>query len=156
MEKDIYHNKLKNWLDSKSVKYEHLIFQESCHSIEEAINASNEPIEAFVKNVCMIDMNSKLIVAIVSGKDRASTSRVSKALSIERPRIATAKEILELTGYMAGGIPSFSYQAQFLIDPKVTEQEYILTGGGTEYSLLKIKVEDMILLTNAKISRVRK
>jgi len=156
MEKEIYHKKLKKWLDSKSVSYEHLIFEKSCHSVQDAVEASGEPIESFVKNVCMIDSNSQLIVAIVSGRDRASTTRVAKALRIDRPRLATTQEIIDKTGFLAGGVPSFSYQAQFLIDPKVTEQEYILTGGGTEYSLVKIRVKDIILLTNAKIVRVRK
>jgi len=156
MQEDHYHRKLMDWLDTKSVEYEHRIFENSCHSVREAAEASGEPMEAFVKNVCMVDAASGLIVAIVSGGDRASTSRVAKALGIDRPRLATAQEIVEKTGYVPGGVPSFSYPARFLIDPKVAEREYVLTGGGTEYALVKIRVEDIVALSGAEIVRVRK
>ena len=39
----------------------------------------------------MIDSSGKLIVAIVKGEHRASTSRVAKALNIEVPRIANTR-----------------------------------------------------------------
>ena len=156
METTKYHERLKRWLDSRSIEYEHLTFKNSCHSIEEAVTASGEPIEYFVKNICMVSDNGKFIVAIVSGENRASTSRVAKALQISRPHLATPQEILENTGYKIGGVPSLSYSATFLIDPKVAHKEYIITGGGTEYALLKLKVKDLIANTNAKVVRVRK
>ena len=156
MEAAKYHNRLKRWLDSRSIEYEHLIFTNSCHSIQEAVAASDKPIEYFVKNICMISDNSEFIVAIVLGEDRASTSRVAKALQINKPRLATPQEILEHTGYKIGGVPSLSYSATFLIDPKVTNREYIITGGGSEYALLKLKVDDLLKNTDATIVRVRK
>ncbi|MCP4408530.1 MAG: hypothetical protein GY807_12355, partial [Gammaproteobacteria bacterium] len=67
----------------------------------------------------MIDDQGNLIVAIVKGEDRASTSRVAKALGITRPRVAEPEEILQKTGYPCGGTPSFGYPAIFLIDPRV-------------------------------------
>ena len=156
MEAAKYHDKLKRWLDSRSIEYEHLIFTNSCHSIKEAVAASGEPIEYFVKNICMISDDGEFIVTIVLGEDRASTSRVVKALQIRRPRLATPQEVLDNTGYQIGGVPSLSYSATFLVDPKVANKEYIITGGGTEYALLKLKVEDLLKHTNATIVRVRK
>ena len=104
----------------------------------------------------MVSEDGTFIVAIVSGEDRASTSRVAKALQISRSRLATPREILQNTGYEIGGVPSLSYSATFLVDPKVANREYIITGGGTEYALLKLKVEDLLENIDAKIVRVRK
>jgi len=153
---DIYHNKVKNFLDKKSIDYEQLFLKSSCHSIDDAVLATGEKKEHFVKNVCMIDDNNNLIVAIVLGSDRASTKRVAKALSINRPRIATPEEVFDKTGYVAGGVPSFSYDAQYIIDEKVMNQEFILTGGGSEFSLIKLKTKDLLTLNNGKIFRIRK
>ncbi len=150
------YERLKNWLDRRSIEYEHRIFKNSCHSILDAITASGEPIEYFVKNICMVSDSGEFIVTIVLGEDRASTSRVAKALKISRPRLATPKEVLEHTGYKIGGVPSLSYSATFLIDPKVADREYIITGGGSEYALLKLKVKDLLKYTDATIVRVRK
>ena len=52
---------------------------------EAAETVGTEP-ENFVKNICMMDGQDSVIVAIVKGEDRASTSRVAKALGVEQVR----------------------------------------------------------------------
>nr|WP_295971924.1 YbaK/EbsC family protein [uncultured Bacillus sp.] len=135
-----YDLKIKEYLNDAKINAEHLILNESCHSVEEAAKAVHACKEEFVKNICMIDQNENLIVAIVKGEDRASTSRVSKILNIARPRLATETEVLERTGYPAGGVPSFSYCAKFLIDPRVTEMTYVFTGGGSPTQNIRLFV----------------
>ncbi|MGN4782579.1 aminoacyl-tRNA deacylase [Bacillus cereus] len=151
-----YDLKIKEYLNQTKINAEHLILNESCHSVEEAAKAVNAYKEEFVKNICMMDQNGDLIVAIVKGEDRASTSRISKALNITRPRLATENEVLEGTGYPAGGVPSFGYRAKFLIDPRVTELTYVFTGGGSPNSLVKITVEDLLKVNNGLVVRIRK
>ncbi|WP_461614489.1 aminoacyl-tRNA deacylase [Clostridium sp. Marseille-QA1073] len=151
-----FENKLKEYLLKNNIDGEQYIFEETCHSVEEAATAANASTEDFVKNICMIDSNGKLIVAIVKGEHRASTSRVAKALNIEIPRTATPEEILEITGYPCGGVPSFGYDAIFLIDPKVIEREFVYTGGGSPYSLTKISTKLLQQVNNGQIVRVRK
>ncbi len=151
-----FENKLKEYLLKNNIDGEQYIFEETCHSVEEAATAANASTEDFVKNICMINSNGKLIVAIVKGEHRASTSRVAKALNIEIPRTATPEEILENTGYPCGGVPSFGYEAIFLIDPKVMEREFVYTGGGSPYSLTKISTKLLQQVNNGQIVRVRK
>ncbi|MFH1440050.1 MAG: YbaK/EbsC family protein [Candidatus Woesearchaeota archaeon] len=151
-----YEEKLKNFLLDNKIQGEHLSFNQSCHSVEDAAKAVNAKADDFVKNICMIDSNGNLIVAIVKGEDRASTSRVEKALNISRPRIATPKEILQKTGYPCGGTPSFGYEAKFLIDLRVMEKFDVYSGGGSENSLVKISTKELQKANNAEIVRVRK
>lgn len=151
-----YEEKLKEFLQINNIQGQHLSFNQSCHSVEEAAQAANASPQDFVKNICMIDNKGSLIVAIVKGEDRASTSRVEKALNIERPRTATPEEILEKTGYPCGGTPSFGYQAKFLIDPRVMEMDTVYSGGGSENSLVKISAKELQKANNAEIIRVRK
>ncbi|PPA85889.1 hypothetical protein C4A75_07270 [Brevibacillus laterosporus] len=153
---NFYELQVKEYLHSKNADAQHFILDQSCHTVEEAAKAVNVPVNELVKNICMVDQVGRLIVAVVKGEDRASTSRVSKALNIERPRLANEKEVLEGTGYPAGGVPSFGFEAIFLVDPRVTELEYVYTGGGSPNSLVKIKVEDLLRLNRGKIVRVRK
>lgn len=153
---DQYDLKIKEYMKKTNMDAEHLVLNKSCHTVAEAAEAVNASIHQFVKNICMIDQDRNLIVAIVKGEDRASTSRVSKAMNIERPRLADENEVLEGTGYPAGGVPSFGYDAIFLIDPNVAELEEIYTGGGSTHSLVKIKVEHLLKINKGKIVRVRK
>ncbi len=60
---------------------EHLIFNQSCRSVKDAARAAlNTVPENIIKNICLVDKSGNLIVAIVKGEDRVSTSRVGKGL----------------------------------------------------------------------------
>ncbi len=153
---DKYEEKLKKFLRGNDIQAEYLIFDQSCHSVEEAAEAAHADIRDFVKNICLVDSEGNLIVAIVKGEDRASTTLVGKVLGIERPRAATPAEMLEKTGYPCGGIPSFGYDATFLIDPKVIEKEVIYSSGGSENSLIKISPKELQRANKGNIVRIRK
>jgi prolyl-tRNA editing enzyme YbaK/EbsC (Cys-tRNA(Pro) deacylase) len=151
-----YEQKLQKFLKNKTAEYQYLQFSTSCHSVHDAAQSVNASISECIKNICMIDSTDKVIVAIVKGDHRASTTRVAKALDISRPRIAQPDEILEITGYPCGGVPAFGFPAVFLIDPKVMENSMVYTSGGSETTLIKISPKDIQRLNHGKIVRVRK
>lgn len=153
---NIYEENLKKFIQMNNIQCQHLSFNQSCHSVEEAALAANARPQDFVKNICMIDSNNNLIVAIVKGEDRASTTEVGKILHIDRPRTATLEEILEKTGYPCGGTPSFGYPAKFLIDSRVVEMEFVYTGGGSETSLVKISTKELQKTNQGEIAKIRK
>ncbi|MFQ6014849.1 MAG: YbaK/EbsC family protein [Anaerolineae bacterium] len=151
-----YEEKLLRFIAEHEIQAEHLSLEQSCRSVAEAARAVNAAADEFVKNICMIDAEGELIVAIVKGEDRVSRKRVGRVLGIVPPRLATAEEILERTGYPCGGTPSFGFQATFLIDPKVFERAVVYTGGGSETSLVKIGPEEMQRANKGTVKRVRK
>ncbi|WP_232698223.1 aminoacyl-tRNA deacylase [Brevibacillus daliensis] len=153
---DQYAQKLTNYLIDNQLTAVHLPLERSCHSVQEAAEAVQASPEDLVKNICMIDHTDRLIVVIVKGEDRASTTRVAKALDMEKPRLATEEEILERTGYPAGGVPSLGFMATFLVDPRVTEKKYVYTGGGSPNALTKISVEELLQTNKGMVIRVRK
>jgi prolyl-tRNA editing enzyme YbaK/EbsC (Cys-tRNA(Pro) deacylase) len=148
--------KLKDYITRNNLDAEHLVFEVSCHSVEEAAKAANSSPDHLVKNICFIDENGNLIVAIVKGTDRASTTKIGKTLNIAPPRTATPEEILENTGYPCGGVPSFGYSAQFLIDPKVMEMDVVFTGGGSPNSLVKISPVTLQKANKGVVTKIRK
>lgn len=151
-----HENKLKRFLEQNKSDAKHLSFAQSCHSVAEAAAAVEGDPQDIVKNICMIDSEQNMIVAIVKGEDRASTSRVAKALNIDRPRIATPEEILDQTGYPCGGTPSFGFPARFVVDSKVLDKELVYTGGGSSTSLVHVSPEALLKLNQGKVARVRK
>jgi Cys-tRNA(Pro)/Cys-tRNA(Cys) deacylase len=153
---DDYDSKLKQYIRENRIPCEHLVFSERCHSVAEAAQAAGVTPQDFIKNICMIDSNGSLVVAIVKGEDRASTSRVAKVLKAESARIATPEEMLEKTGYPCGGTPSFGYPARFLIDDKVMRMAVVYTGGGSEYSLVRICPPDLVKANGGEVVRIRK
>lgn len=151
-----YEEKLKKFLQDHKIQAEHIHFDESVHTVEEACQQTNAQPDDFIKTICMISNDGKTISAIVLGSNRASTSRVAKALNIERPNVATPEQALEKTGYLVGGTPPFGYEATFLIDPKVTEKEFVYVGGGAPTALVRIAVKELLRVCKGRIVRVRK
>ena len=150
-----YEEKIRKFIHINDIKAELLTFNQSTHSVSEAAAAVKAQPEDFVKSICMIGPNGELIVAIVKGEHRASTSRVSKALKIDRPRLAKPDEMMEKSGYPAGGTPAFGYHAIFLMDPKVMEKKMVYSGGGSENALILMSPEQMKKANGARVTRVR-
>jgi Cys-tRNA(Pro)/Cys-tRNA(Cys) deacylase len=151
-----YDRKLYDYIVQRGIKAEHMVFEKSCHSVQEAADAVGASPEDLVKNICLVDDSGSLIVAIVKGEDRVSTKKVGQALGIAPPRPASVEEILEKTGYPCGGVPSFSYNARYLVDQRVMEKEYVYTGGGSEYSLIKITPAELVKANGAQVVNIRK
>ena len=147
---------LKRYMQEKNISAEHLVFDESTRSVAEAAKAAGVTPQDFVKNICMIASDGSLIVGIVKGEDRVSTSRVAKFLDVAEVRIATPEEILERTGYPCGGTPSYGYPARFLIDERVLQKEIIYTGGGSVNSLVRIRSTDLLRANGGQVVRIRK
>lgn len=151
-----YEEKLKKIIKENGIKAEHFSFNQSCHSVADAARTVGAKPQDFIKSICMVDKKGRVIIAIVKGEDRASTSRVGKALKIEKPRVASPKEILGLTGFPVGGTPGFGFEATYLIDPHVLEKDLVYLGGGSNSSLLRMSPKELLKANGAKIVRVRK
>ena len=151
-----YEEKIKKFLTENSIKAEYIHFDKTVHTVEDACRESGAKPDDFVKTICMVDSNGETIVALVLGSYRASTSRVAKALGIERPNVVTPEQAQEKTGYLVGGISPFGYKAIFLIDPKVMEKEFVYVGGGAPSALVKISPKEVQRVNKGKITRVRK
>ncbi len=153
---DAYAHKLKQFIATGSIEAEHLSFDQSCHSVAEAAAVVGTDPEHFVKNICMTDVQGQVIVAIVKGEDRASTSRVAKVLQTERVRTMTPDEMLAKTGYPCGGTPSFGFAATFLVDPRVMQRDEVYTGGGSETALVRASPQALLQANGGKVVRVRR
>ena len=151
-----YEEKLKRIIEEHGIDAEHLAFDKYCRTVAEAARAVGAEPEDFVKSICMVDGDGGVIVAIVKGEDRASTSRVARALGIERPRVASPDEILGLTGFPVGGTPGFGFDARFLVDPRVLEKERVYLGGGSECALVNMLTRELVRANGGRVVRVRK
>lgn len=150
--------RLARWLAEAKVAAEHLVFAQSTHSVAEAAAAANASPDDLVKSICMLpegDDAAPLVVAIVRGDDRASTSRVA-ALVGGPVRLARPDEMLARTGYPAGGTPPFGFEARFYVDERVLERAVVLAGGGSDRALVRVGAEEMLRANGGAVARVRR
>jgi prolyl-tRNA editing enzyme YbaK/EbsC (Cys-tRNA(Pro) deacylase) len=151
-------NRIKRWIEDNNVNAEMLSFSERVYTVGEAVAASGHPVERFTKSIVMLTSDERLVITLVPADARASTDRVRKALGlIDRPRIATAEESESYLGQQLGGnSPLNASNATILIDPKVLERDWILTGGGDDRNLIKISVAELKRVVTYTEARVRK
>lgn len=149
--------RVQRFIADSGLDAQHLTFARSCHSVAEAAEAAGARPEDFIKTVLLMSAEAGLVAAIVKGEDRVSTTRVAGACCLtERPRPATPEEMLERTGFPAGGTPPFGFDAVFLIDERVMEMERVYAGGGSATSLVRIATRDLPRANGGRVTRVRK
>lgn len=148
---------LRRYIAEHNLQVEHLVFAQSCHSVAEAARAAGAAPDDFIKNICLIAPDGRLIVAIVKGEDRVSLENVAAALGLEAlPRLASAEEILNRTGYPCGGTPSFGFEAEFYMDERIFEKELVYTGGGDENALIRADPRELQRANGAIVACLRK
>jgi Cys-tRNA(Pro)/Cys-tRNA(Cys) deacylase len=153
---DPYEEKIRAYIKDHHIQAQHFSFKQSCHSVAEAALVVKASAEDFVKNICMVDSQGELIVAIIKGEDRADRYLVGEILNCAPPRLANPQEILAKTGYPCGGTPSFGYPAIVLVDERVLEKESVFTGGGSETSLIKINTPDLVSASGGRVAKIKK
>jgi len=153
---DIQESKLHAYIEAQGIPAEHLIFETSCHTAAEAAESANATLDDLVKNVCLMAETGEFIVAIVKGADRVDAKRIAAAAGVKKPKHASAEAVLEHTGYAVGGVPSFGYKATILIDEQVMEKPWVLTGGGSDRSLVKISPQALLEASGGQIVTIRK
>lgn len=152
-----YLDKLRLYIARHRLNVEQLVFEQSCHSVAEAAAAAGAEPEDFVKNICLIAPDGRLVVAIVKGEDRVSLQNVAAALGLDAAlRLASAPEILERTGYPCGGTPSFGFQGDFYMDERIFDKALVYTGGGDENALVRADPHELQRANNAIVAHLRK
>lgn len=149
-----FEKKICLFISEQGVPAQHFVFGHSCHSVKEAAAAAGTVPENLVKNVCLI-AGGRLVVAIVKGEDKVSLNKVELVTGCSGVRTASPEEILSLSGFPVGGVPSFGFQADFLVDKRVMEKEVVFTGGGSPRSLIKIAPMELLKINGGRLAEIR-
>lgn len=106
------------------------------------------------KSILLMGKQSKVLV-VMSGDRRVDVRKVSQLVG-EKLRLASPREVLEETGFSVGGIPPFGHRQKIrtIADPSIRRFEHVYTSGGSENTLLKIDVEELMRACAAEIHEV--
>lgn len=151
-----FEQKLLAFIHECQINCQHLIFEQSTHSVDEAARAAGATAQDFVKSVCLISKRGQIVVAIVKGEDRADRAAVQALAGAGKLGIASPSEMLERTGYPAGGTPPFGFDALFFVDQRVMEREFVFAGGGSPNALIRISPQEMLRANGGMVGVVRK
>lgn len=99
----------------------------------------------------IIKTDEDMLAAIIRGDTKISFSKLKAFLSITKIRLAKPEEVYSVTGSKVGNVSLVNVGMKTLIDKKILENQYVYGGCGVENHTLKIKVSDLIKITNATI-----
>ena len=82
--------------------------------------------------------------------------KISKLIGIKRLSFASAEETREVTGQLIGGVTVFGLpdSVPLYIDERVMEREYIIVGGGTRSTKIKLAPEHLTRLQRASVADI--
>lgn len=110
---------------------------------ESAAKAVGCQVSQIAKSIVMLGSRPYLI--IISGDKRVDLKKFSELVG-ENVRLANSSEVLAATGYPVGGVPPFGHIAPLksFVDVSLTRYEEVYTSGGSDNTLLKIKVKTLL------------
>ncbi|BFI73143.1 Cys-tRNA(Pro) deacylase [Nanoarchaeota archaeon] len=130
-------------------KIEILEFKNDVSTSEKSAKESGYPIEKITKSILVIANNIPILV-IIQGDKRINIEKLSKYLNTE-VRLAKAREVERYTGFKIGGVCPLLVNTKKVLDKNILNLDEVLIGGGDTHKLIKIKVKDLIELTNPEI-----
>ena len=100
----------------------------------------------------VFDCGGKYVLALVPGDRRADRRKVAAAAGSASARIASPEQVLEATGFAAGGVAPFPLRsvAAVLLDQMLLAHERVWIGAGSERHLAEIAPGELARLARAQ------
>lgn len=143
--------RLKRFMQLHGVRGEFVeLLPEQAKTSQTAAAAVNCELKQIAKSIVV--KGSKFYVIVLPGNRRVDLKKFSKVVN-EPVRLATPEEVLSETGYRVGGVPPFGFRKQLktFIDSSLLENEVVYASGGTDKSLLRIAVNELVRVLKNEI-----
>ena len=140
----------------ENINIEILNLDVSTKTSQEAADAVNCDIKQIAKSIVFFEgSKNKLVQIFVSGPNRVNleTFQNQTKLKIEK---ADADYVRESTGFAIGGVAPLGHKNKplYFFDSTLVEFDELWCAAGTPSSLFKLKTEDLLKVTQAKILNI--
>lgn len=151
-------NNVTRFLDSKKIAYTAFELPSEKAGAARTAEILKVPLHQIFKTIVLRrDKPGKAILAVVPGDQTVDLKRVAQALNEKKVYLTTQNEAEQLTGLLAGGISPLALMNkgfQVVLDESAMEFDEIHISGGQRGLNLRLKVSDLILLTQASVCSI--
>lgn len=126
---------------------EALEFDRGVETVEAASRESGEPASRIVKTL-LLRAGDEYLIAVVRGDRVINFDKLSRALG-KPVTMARAREVRQVLGVDVGAVTPLSERAlslKVVMDPAILENDYVLCGGGSRNTLMRVGVRDLVSL----------
>jgi Cys-tRNA(Pro)/Cys-tRNA(Cys) deacylase len=143
-------------LDAKRVAYEALSYDPEIHSAVGVAESLGVPPEQVYKTLVVLneEPRSRPLLVMIAGPDELDPRLLARSIGAKATRMAPQREAERLTGLLVGGIGALALvnkPFEPCIERAALAFEWVLVNGGRRGLNLRVNVEDLIRLTNARV-----
>ena len=153
-------NNVTRLLDARKIQYTvYELSAEKHGALETARLLDLEPASVFKTIVVTRDKPRKPLLVVVPGPSNVDLKLLASALGEKKVYLPTEREAEQLTGLQAGGISPLALinkGFQVVIDKSAQNYPEIHISGGQRGLNIKLRVAELIKLTNARLAAVSK
>ncbi|MCR9245543.1 MAG: YbaK/EbsC family protein [bacterium] len=126
---------------------------ESTHSAADAARAIGCEVHEIAKSIVLLSVSQQVILAVLQGTKRASLPRIAELLG-EDVKMASAKQVRRLTGYVIGGVPPFGHDAAVvsLLDTDVLELPIVWAAAGSQRAVFSVNPSSLVDAMQARVA----
>jgi len=121
-------------------------------TVEQAVKATDSNPKQIIKSLLFISEEEPVLV-IVDGESKVDLNKLAKIFG--KVRLATPKEVKQITGFEVGAVPPVGVEVKTIVDPKVLENKFVIGGGGRIDRLSKLNPEKIVEYQKAIIVDVK-
>ena len=151
-------NNVTRMLDAHKIPYTAFeLPAEKLSAIEAAQYLGVDPQLVYKTIVITREGKGKPVLAVVSGPQEVDLKALAKALGEKKVLLPTEREAEKLTGLQAGGISPLALLQrgfQVVLDESIRAQTEIYISGGQRGLNIRLPVEALISLTNARVAKI--
>ena len=140
----------------KGIEIDILNLDVSTKTSQEAADAVGCDIEQIAKSIVFFEsIQNKLVQIFVSGPNKVNLESFQNQTNL-RIEKADAEYVRESTGFAIGGVAPLGHKNRplYFIDETLTDFHEVWCAAGTPSSLFKLKTEDLLKATEAKILNI--
>ncbi|MCE4624883.1 MAG: hypothetical protein F7C35_03350 [Desulfurococcales archaeon] len=132
------------WIRRKGLKWRLIKADIPTNRVSDAARFLRVHRSRIVKTIIVTD-GEKYYAAIIPGNRKLDVGKTSKLLG-RRVRLATKEEVLEATGYPAGGVPPVALPSGItvIMDKRLLDKDVVYGGGGGEDYLLEFNPRELV------------
>lgn len=131
-------------------------FEQSTKTAAMAAEAMGCELGQIVKSLVVVVDRERPVVALVAGDRRGDLDAIAVQLEGSKARMADADMVREVTGYAIGGVSPFDLPKGLpvLVDDSLTRFSTVYPAAGTPSSMVGIDFEQLVALTEGRVTRV--
>ena len=125
-------------------------FDEGAATARDAAKAVGCELAQIVKSIVLV-CDGAYVLVLVPGDRRADLQAVAAVVAATDVRVATAGEVLQATGFEAGGVAPFPQRAisRTLMDSSFLQHQVVWIGAGTHLHMAALAPSELLRLSGA-------